>query len=670
MTPPNSTGPWVDVRDFAPPNYPADGLGGHPWDVYIQLAIDYVIQQTINSLPPGSVGTLYLPPGKYYLANPVQVRFIAGNAYQYCSIQIIGDAPPFGADTFHGSVLIAGFPDKPALIIQSVRQVRIADLGIHGKNNWTVANSPNPRLDFLLDDAKFLVSGVTDNLVHAPYAGICIDPFASPAPTAGSPPVYAGYPGMDSSYLAASGSSSVTIERCYIDNFVVGICISPNGVTQNAESIFINDCNIQGTKSAIAICQDQSRGVFVQNAIIGGAKYAFDGISYGRGHGPCPSIFGAQLGTLKHIFNFKAAFGAAALNGIYCEFTLGLGALGSNYGYDGYSFNGCAFNLTSLYNKPSVFYHFANMGMTTFNACVFDLIGYDPLHPTLVIAPPPGPLYIFNAGFMSFNDCRIGPLQGVDDSPPWIESHPERVLFHNTMVAGSRGIPVMFSQINPVDYVSNIVSAPMLPGSMFFPLRDIDYDLYNAGLSQAPRWVASKGRLIVVGTGASLSLSSTDGTATFTVTGGLVLPGDLIRVTHLYSDFIEGHTGISVYPVIGRVTQVMSGTASVSWVPDYVLANPPATSAYLEVVGYERFHTNTKGDVVATTSVITNVTNPGAWAVNDRIRDINNTHIPVNTYVTAVSGTTITLSNPVTGTATGIQLFEAEVRSFTSTQAF
>ena len=132
---------------------------------------------------------------------------------------------------------------------------------------------------------------------YAPYAGICIDPFCDPAKA------FDTYPGLGSEYLESAGSSAISIERCTVSNFVVGIAIAPNGVTQNAEDISIDNCIVTSTKSAIAVCQDQSRGVSCRNLNVTYAKYVIDCTHYGKGSGDCPSIFNAVISTVKYVFN-------------------------------------------------------------------------------------------------------------------------------------------------------------------------------------------------------------------------------------------------------------------------------------------------------------------------------------------------------------------------------
>jgi hypothetical protein len=132
----------VDVRSFAPPVTPRDGA--HPWDIYIQAAVDHLIASSmIHLLEP--MWERFTFPGQYLLNQPIQIVQVmtqqdTSKAYIFCSIQIIGDSRPFEGAVLHGSALLVGFTDKPAIIIQCGRAVTLKNLAILGKINLYDAN--------------------------------------------------------------------------------------------------------------------------------------------------------------------------------------------------------------------------------------------------------------------------------------------------------------------------------------------------------------------------------------------------------------------------------------------------------------------------------------------------------------------------------------------------
>jgi hypothetical protein len=635
--------------------------------------VDYVIRQVMDRYPTSSVGTLYLPPGRYLIDKPIKVAMASQGRYAYCSIRITGDAPSYGSRSFHGSALLTSYANLPAIIIQAGRAVRIENLALEGKNNWTLSRDSG-HIEVLYDDANFLVPGVTDGSRYAPYAGICIDPFCA-APK--DPPPGGLYPGLEAEYLPSSGSSLVSIVDCFIYGFVVGIAISPNGfsadATQNAENIAIDNCTIASTKSAIAVCQDQSRAVSCRNLSVGGTKYAIDCTHYGKGSGCCPSLFNANITLTKYIFSTFSWGAGAAFDGVICESTLSVGFLGGGGTSDGYSFNGCTFKLMYAADRPSIGFHLVNTARATFNACQFAL-------------QTPGraeaaPLWIYSAGLTSFHDCLMGGTNYPDNSPSfWVLGAPERMTFDNTTVVYSP-VGALFSQTLQLRFFLNLLNQAVLPGCLISQLWDP-----NPGGS--PRWVASGLRYIALGTAGAikLTLHPATGTATFHPTApGVVAPGDLVSLGKSYTKVIDAAPNAPVQPVLGKVISIddQTGIVTLGHVPEYVVADPanaPDPTAALAVVGFYKIHCATTAQAVSGDPRKLTLPTPldrRAWIVGDRVR-AREGFIPKDTHVSAVETTgtpatlqALVLSQPLSGTPTGpLTLYDADVRTFTSTQVY
>jgi hypothetical protein len=536
-------------------------------------------------------------------------------------------------------------------------------------------------IDTLYDDSNFLAKGVTDNSRHAPYAGICIDPFCSPKPAD-------SYPGLDAFYLPSgstgtSGSSSISLERCFIYGFVVGIAISPNqfvvngraGNTQNAENIAIDACTIFSTKSAIAICQDQSRSITCRNLNVNHAKYVIDCTHYGKGSGNCPSIFGANIGYVKYIFSTFSFGAGAVIDGLYCEVVLSIGVLGAGGSADGYVFNGCAFNLMCSTTRPAIGHHLVNLARATFNACSLNVIS---VNTNSDMTEEPVPLWMYAAGAStSFRECLIGIPNYVDNSLPfWINGSFECVIFDNTGVFQAP-LDTHLSRVVAVNTISAIYNRTMLPGCFIHTLLEKE---------SSPRWVAGGQRFIALGDAHTTSLAiASDGTATFMPpTTGVVAVGDLIFLRKFYDKIIESYPGVPVAPVMGKVIAVdaSTGVATMKWVPDYVVneavvnGKPPGSGDLMYVVGFYKLHYTTTGTVTNGSKLITGVVaSPYTWIAGDRIRDDGHL-LPPDTYVTAYDSATatITLSRTITASTppdgTKVKLYDAEVRTFASTQVY
>jgi len=445
---------------------------------------------------------------------------------------------------------------------------------------------------------------------------------------------------------------------------VAGIAISPNGKTQNAENIFIDNCNINVTKSAIAIGQDQSRSLSCRNLNVYAAKYAIDCTHYGPkpgtavGTGNCPSIFNANIGPVQSIFSTYSSGSGASIDGMYCENTRSIGVLGGGGSQDGYSFNGCAFNLVALQSKPAPNYHLANLARATFNACQFSVTNIETVNGPVI------PLWIHNYGTMTLNNCQLG--AAADNALPfWINGGLERVTFNQASVAVQPLATVLSSSL-PVDRIGNLFNYYVLPGCFLVSLKESS--------SISPLWIADGLRFVPLGNASTLNLTFhlSTGTATFNAPPGIVAVGDFIYSTQEYDQFIESYPATKSETVIGKVTAIdMAGVATVSYVPEFVLdAGLGSPAPDLLVAGFYKIHESMEGAAVknsATVTITTTTPYEKAWVAGDRIRDDLGV-IPPNTYVVSYSHPNLVLSQKATTSAPTIKLYDANVRLFTTTQ--
>lgn len=657
---------WVDVRSFAPPGTPRDGSTA--WDGPIQAAINSIFQSYSNSFSPETI-TLYLPPGKYLLTKPVNISITGEGQYGYCALQIAGD----NGLELAPSELITDFSDKPAIIIQGGKGVKLKDLMITGKNNWVQGLTENQIDSILLseNDAGFLLTDINkgiaiqDDSQYAPYAGICIDPFCS----LDHIPQGLGYPGMDSSYLPSGGSSLITIERCTIQQFVVGIMITPNPVTQNAEGIYINDCTIGTTKSAIAIGQGQSRYLSCTNLSANYTKYVIDCTHYGNGGGDCPSIFNAGITHVRFLFSTFSYGSGASINGLYCEATKSLGLLYGGGASDGYCFSGCGFNLMGQPSGPYTNYHLFNAARATFNSCQFsvgDLAG---------AVKTSLPLWIHSAGFLSFKDCILNSQPPDVGLPVWVNDYtqPDRLSFDNTFIGTPPEMAAfggsILSRHLSVYVLERIANQYMLPGCFFFPMY---VEPENPTAPVMPRWVAGGQRWITLGPASALNfaVNAATGAVTFNSIPGTVAPGDLIYSDAGYQNVLDPSPQYPVTGVIGKAASVdpATGLVTLQYVPAYVLAagNNISSRTRLYIIGYYKVHASTQAQVLdSTTLTINPPQNPAVWLAGDRVRDSGNLIAP-NTYVTSFDGSKLTLSRPMNNPQLNkfTNLYDADVRMF------
>ncbi|MDX1410186.1 MAG: hypothetical protein R3330_18680, partial [Saprospiraceae bacterium] len=200
---------------------------------------------------------------------------------------------------------------------------------------------------------------------HGPYfpsAAIVVDPFHQDI--AGT-----GYQQWAAFYSDISGSAWMRIQNCVIQNFPVGIAISPHGELANAENITIEKVKIKNTLSAIVICQSQARSVTVRDCSISRTRIVFDSDTYGGGRGSLPEVTGCNISKdIGWLFKAKSGYAAGHFYQVYAENIFGLGYATQNKHV--YSFSQCYFKFPArersqgLHN-PSVL----ECGSASFDGC-------------------------------------------------------------------------------------------------------------------------------------------------------------------------------------------------------------------------------------------------------------------------------------------------------------
>jgi hypothetical protein len=113
----------------------------------------------------------------------------------------------------------------------------------------------------------------------------------------------------------------------------------------------------------------------------------------------------------------------------------------------------------------------------------------------------------------------------------------------------------------------------------------------------------------------------------------------------------------SVWLCLGIVSNVSTNLVTISGCPQ----NFASGTYTLSSQWWPRYHQASTGDTSTSTS-IANVTNVSSWVIGNKIMGSG---IPVGTYITNVSGTTLTLSKATTTSVSGTRLYDANVQKFT-----
>lgn len=617
-------GAIVNVRDFG-----AVGDGIVDDTAALQSAIDFAVaNQKIVSIPSG----------QYKITNSLIIGTWNGTSWAagWASMSLIGDNYAYASGI--SPEIVPTFNNKPAIIIQNARGVIVQNIAIKGQN--TILSTLLSDYTLLMDAANFVTGGARDSQ-YSPYAGICIDPFGTAVPPDG------GYPGMSSYYTTgAAGSSKIIIDNISISDFVVGIMITPNDITQNAEDFYFRACSIAGTKVSFAVGQSQSRTLSWQGGNSAFAYYGFDTKSYGRQQGIIPNIDGVNMAG-KYLFNANINYGSpVSAQSIYAESFASIGSFYNNASsQQTVTFIGCSFNFadfsvggTSLEYADSAY---SSTAPTKFIGCSFNTGNFA------------GPLRMYAPASLDFDSCTFRTVNY--ELPVWrggVDALQfNNLSFRNCLVEfdSTRGNGNTVLSDETLVYYFNSIDRSYAPFGGRVKVYDTttnsrrQYWNANVPLSQNETAISAT-QSVTVGA---------NGTATMTVPDGtLVREGDAVISTTSFTP--EGVSVAATYNPIGIVTSVVGNDVTFSGVPQNFTSGTYA----IKTAWWPRYHLASTGDVSSGSTSVTNVTNPTTWKIGNKI---NGTGITVGTYVTNVSGTTVTLSKAATATNAGVRLFDADL---------
>lgn len=300
------------AQDYINPKvFGAKGDGNSDDTKAIQLAIDSAVKVS---------GTVYLP-NRYRITAPLIAAkwdSLKGD-YVFFTIKIKGEATMW--DINSRSVITASHKDGPAIAIHRGKNCVIEGLNLQG-----AYRSP------VLSDSAFYQSAFDTygdptcrDKQYSPYAGIVIDPFRSTLPPDG------GYPTLQKWYRGQGGSGGSTgnyIYNCTVNNFTIGIILSPNGQTANADLHKIEDIRFYNTKASFVGCQAQEKSNFLIRLNCWGRTHTmFSFGSYGAGSPGMYFIDGTQIagGVVRLIDRSSGSYYPVTMDHIFAE---SLGSIG------------------------------------------------------------------------------------------------------------------------------------------------------------------------------------------------------------------------------------------------------------------------------------------------------------------------------------------------------
>ncbi|WP_158548371.1 glycosyl hydrolase family 28-related protein [Marixanthomonas ophiurae] len=296
------------------------------------------IQRTIDAaIHSKGVSVVYFPPGEYIIDKPLlALRDKNKNGvYDFLNLTLKGHQLAYNnpGDGKSGVSVLKANKEIPFIFgVQAARGLHIKNMVFDG----FITKKFSPE-DLIYKSSNQLYKQNR----YAPLSAIVIDPFSSKKPKNG------GYEGFDGYYTEIRASTHILIEGSAIENFPTGISITPNGETQQGDSVIINFTRFTNLVNGIVICQTQSRNIVVDKCSFGRMKYCFNS-----------EDFGEQNGILPEVNNIKVADGVAWLykaNGnvayghfrnVYTEELYGIGY--SVLNKQPLNFEGCVFKLRPM----------------------------------------------------------------------------------------------------------------------------------------------------------------------------------------------------------------------------------------------------------------------------------------------------------------------------------
>jgi hypothetical protein len=649
----NSAGAWVefiagnvseyrkviDVSTLAPDGHPRDGTVD--WSPYIQQAIDLAIAPV--GAPTNETGIVYIPPGRYRIDTTLKAFIRNGNEYTFSSVKIEGCCPSYN-NNFNSTVLISPSNANPILVYQKSRDISLENIVFVGSSGWATGIDANQGMVAIYNNpATDYTGGCRDN-PKSPYAGVVIDPFSVYTP------VNDRYPGLTAYYTNTDGGSSLTrIHRCHFEKFVVGLSLSPNGSTQNNDSVSCIDCSWENCKVAISVGQSQSRDTHAIRPIIHQCKVCFDSVNYGEGLGEPVDVQGGRTTFCGEIYQSTRSYGGQLrCAGLYNEGLYRIGTFSGAGPNEPITFDTCSFNFDptpSGERRPDRLITNANV---TLRDCYL-FVNAATVEPILVTKANGGILNLVG-GFV---------FSSITDHAPhfWINGYSRFPAFIRMRDFTVQDTP-RASVLNPRGVLSTWdadVAQDVWPGTILetrlgtIPLRGVD----------------SRDVLVYVG---ELQMTVTDNVGAIVVDPAKVQVGDLLWSARVFTP----SAGVDTECVVGKVLSINGVNAVVNFIPTYFTNDPAPVSYY--VAKLPRIHRATTGGTVSSSTVLEGVTQPQDWRVGDYIQGRTGggaERIPTNTRITAIDVGlgTITLSHAVTTHPSGtLNLYSANMFEFTTTQ--
>lgn len=284
---------------------------------------DYIpIQKAIDvAISSGGIGKVKFPYGHYLLSKGLNIRRSdsAGMPSRFVSLTLSGEVSSFDTGPIGAATTITLLnPNGAAVNVQRGKGCVIEYIYFQGQNRLNL--SPEEVVD---ENTNWNVNG-SSNKPLAPHCGVAVDRF-------GQNSIYDFMRDPDYRDLyteqGIGGSTDIIIRNCAFRYFTVGVAVSTNSTTQNAEIVKIEDCWIDYVRSCVSTGNSQTRTVIIENLKSwGNVEVVVDAERYGGG-GAIPELRGANFaGSVKYLLRTtNTGLPVAVFNDVYAETLYAIG---------------------------------------------------------------------------------------------------------------------------------------------------------------------------------------------------------------------------------------------------------------------------------------------------------------------------------------------------------
>lgn len=315
----------------------------------LQAAIDAAIEVG---------GVVQLVAGKHYrITSPLIIA--VPNSFVNVTLRSV-QAPYL---TFATNARISvDYDDGPALVIQGSRHVRIENIEFVGTNSF-VANTSD-----MWDTSVFLVSGSIRDNRYSPQAAIVLDPFINGAPAGSASNMYPALTAYYTSEYDQASAGQTEIVGCHFRQWNICILNSPSGTLLGGDGLTMRDCLFDTCQWGYVPCQAQTKGCVLDACTFTNIRSPINCVSYGQRQGFPPMWLGGSVGACRELMVVGEGYGPITVIGLFCETTLSIGNLGSNFGSGGPAATWIGCDLALYYDDA---YDSVDLHLITFRPTIF-----------------------------------------------------------------------------------------------------------------------------------------------------------------------------------------------------------------------------------------------------------------------------------------------------------